>query len=185
MKTKKMMKSGLVVTLSIGILSLSACSTGTNKETAEKNTTDSTSATAVTPVAKAVFEDPKGAAVYEHYLHLKDALIKADVAEVQTAAAALQTALTDAGNSKGADIAGKIASTGKIDAQRAELEGLSEEVETVVKAAKIKGGIIYKQYCPMANAGKGGYWLSSNSDIRNPYYGDEMLNCGETKEEIK
>lgn len=185
MKAKQMMKSGLVLTFSVGMLAFSACSTDTKKNADEKSTTDSTAAAAETPVAKAVFEDPKGAAVYEHYLHLKDALIKADAAEAQTAAAALQTALTEAGNNKGADLAGKIASTDKIAAQRAELEGLSAEVETVVKASKIKGGIIYKQYCPMANAGKGGYWLSSNSDIRNPYYGDEMLNCGETKEEIK
>ena len=126
MKGKQMMKTGLVVTFSIGMLAFSACSTDTSKKADEKSTTDSTAAaTAVTPVTKAVFEDPKGAAVYEHYLHLKDALIKADAAEVQTAAAALQTALTEAGNTKGADLAGKIASTDKIAAQRAELEGLS------------------------------------------------------------
>lgn len=185
MKTKQIMKSGLVVMLSVGMLAFSACSTATDKKADENNTTDSSAATTATPVTKAVFEDPKGEPVYENYLQLKDALIKGNAAEAQTAAAALQTALTDAGNSKGADLSGKIASTDKLDAQRAELEGLSAEVETVVKASKIKGGVIYKQYCPMANGGKGGYWLSSNSDIRNPYYGDEMLNCGETKEEIK
>jgi hypothetical protein len=37
----------------------------------------------------------------------------------------------------------------------------------------------------MANDGNGGYWLSSEPQIKNPYYGDEMLECGEVKEEIK
>jgi hypothetical protein len=45
-------------------------------------------------------------------------------------------------------------------------------------------GSIYVQYCPMANEGKGGYWLSSQEEIMNPYYGDDMLHCGEVKETI-
>jgi Cu(I)/Ag(I) efflux system membrane fusion protein len=36
----------------------------------------------------------------------------------------------------------------------------------------------------MANEGKGGYWLSSQEEIMNPYYGDDMLHCGEVKETI-
>ena len=43
----------------------------------------------------------------------------------------------------------------------------------------------YFQYCPMANDDKGAYWLSSKKDILNPYFGDAMLTCGETKETIK
>jgi len=31
----------------------------------------------------------------------------------------------------------------------------------------------------------GAYWLSETPDIRNPYYGEEMLTCGETKETLK
>ena len=36
----------------------------------------------------------------------------------------------------------------------------------------------YQQvYCPMADAN----WLQIGKDIRNPYYGKEMLDCGELK----
>lgn len=42
----------------------------------------------------------------------------------------------------------------------------------------------YIQFCPMANAGDGAYWLSEESEIRNPYYGDMMLRCGETIEQL-
>ena len=52
------------------------------------------------------------------------------------------------------------------------------------KKVEISSGSMFVQYCPMANDGDGGYWLASETEIRNPYYGDEMLNCGEVKETI-
>jgi len=44
---------------------------------------------------------------------------------------------------------------------------------------------VYYQFCPMAIDNKGAYWLSEESDIKNPYFGDAMLTCGETKETLK
>jgi Cu(I)/Ag(I) efflux system membrane fusion protein len=43
----------------------------------------------------------------------------------------------------------------------------------------------YYQYCPMANGDQGAYWFSSTKEIRNPYFGDMMLSCGETRETLK
>ena len=43
----------------------------------------------------------------------------------------------------------------------------------------------YYQFCPMANNDKGAYWFSETEEIRNPYFGDTMMGCGETKETIK
>lgn len=43
---------------------------------------------------------------------------------------------------------------------------------------------LYYDFCPMANDNKGGYWISENEEIKNPYFGDEMLNCGEIKGNI-
>lgn len=37
------------------------------------------------------------------------------------------------------------------------------------------------QFCPMADDFKGGYWLSTDVKIKNPYYGSKMLTCGSTK----
>jgi len=45
--------------------------------------------------------------------------------------------------------------------------------------------ILYLQYCPMANDNKGGYWLSNEKEIKNPYFGKEMPDCGEVKSIIK
>ena len=44
--------------------------------------------------------------------------------------------------------------------------------------------ILFVQFCPMANEGKGAYWLSQEQEINNPYYGAMMLRCGETIERI-
>jgi len=37
----------------------------------------------------------------------------------------------------------------------------------------------------MAFDGKGGYWLSNSKEIRNPYFGDIMLACGEVTEVLE
>ena len=38
---------------------------------------------------------------------------------------------------------------------------------------------VYSEFCPMANNNKGAFWLSLEKEIRNPYYGETMLKCGE------
>ena len=34
------------------------------------------------------------------------------------------------------------------------------------------------QFCPMASENMGGVWLSDSKQIRNPYFGESMLECG-------
>lgn len=45
--------------------------------------------------------------------------------------------------------------------------------------------VLYVQHCPMANNNKGADWLSSTKEIKNPYYGQSMLTCGEVIKELK
>ena len=40
---------------------------------------------------------------------------------------------------------------------------------------------VYVQHCPMAKANKGADWLSKETEIKNPYFGSDMLTCGELK----
>lgn len=37
---------------------------------------------------------------------------------------------------------------------------------------------VYKQFCPMVNNDKGAFWLSTEEQIMNPYFGESMLHCG-------
>ncbi|MDT0646465.1 DUF3347 domain-containing protein [Zunongwangia sp. F260] len=43
---------------------------------------------------------------------------------------------------------------------------------------------LYQQFCPMYNNNKGAIWLSTSEEIRNPYFGQNMLSCGEVQKEI-
>ena len=181
MEKKSLMKSLLAGGL-ILVFTATSCSSGGTKHDHSSHAEGEHAAAAEAPAPG--FEDPKVEEVYQHYIHLKDALVASDAAEAKPAAAALQTALTDAGSTAGADLAGKIASTSDIKAQRSELDALTAEVEGLIKSAKLASGKIFKQHCPMANEGKGGYWLASEKAIKNPYYGDEMMTCGSVEAEI-
>ena len=68
--------------------------------------------------------------------------------------------------------------------QREHFDLLSQDILDLVTAMG-SDRLLYKTYCPMYNDKKGATWLSETSEIRNPYYGKEMLTCGEVKEEIK
>lgn len=43
---------------------------------------------------------------------------------------------------------------------------------------------VYLEFCPMAFDNKGGFWISKDKKIRNPYFGDKMLKCGEVKKQF-
>ncbi|WP_374166608.1 DUF3347 domain-containing protein [Arcticibacter sp. MXS-1] len=130
------------------------------------------------------FKSAKVKEVYVHYLHVKDALVRSDQKEARNGALALRSALEKIGNAKGGTIAAKLAGMNTLSDQRAQFDALTAEVEKLIKSDKVTSGKVYKQHCPMANNGKGGYWLASESNIRNPYYGDEMLSCGSVEEEM-
>ena len=65
--------------------------------------------------------------------------------------------------------------------QRARFETLSNNMFALLSALKANGTTVYQQYCPMKKA----YWLSESEEIRNPYYGDEMLECGTVSATLK
>ncbi len=44
---------------------------------------------------------------------------------------------------------------------------------------------LYLEFCPMANDDKGGYWLSGEKEIKNPYFGEKMLRCGVVEHEFE
>lgn len=61
---------------------------------------------------------------------------------------------------------------------------ISEEMIKTISDFGSKNRTIFVNYCPMANSDQGAYWLSEMREIRNPYFGDAMLSCGEIVEEI-
>lgn len=43
---------------------------------------------------------------------------------------------------------------------------------------------LYQAYCPMYNENKGAQWLSTEQEIKNPYMGAKMMNCGKVQKEL-
>ena len=78
--------------------------------------------------------------------------------------------------------AGKIKSSADLQQQRANLELLSEATFALTKAFGATSQKLFYQHCPMANNNQGAYWLSASQEVRNPYFGKEMLGCGSNEE---
>ena len=72
----------------------------------------------------------------------------------------------------------------KIEHQREHFDMLSKDMYDLVKASK-PSQTLYLDHCPMYNDNKGANWLSEVKEIKNPYLGKKMPDCGEVKEEIK
>lgn len=73
---------------------------------------------------------------------------------------------------------------GKMDHQREYFALLSKDMNDLIKTFGTDQKL-YQVYCPMYNEGKNGYWISETKEIRNPYFGSEMLNCGRIVETVK
>ncbi len=69
---------------------------------------------------------------------------------------------------------------------RAGLEPLSYGMIDAVEKLGIKSAKpVYEMSCPMAFDFKGAKWLQSDEDIRNPYFGEAMIQCGEVERQLK
>jgi Cu(I)/Ag(I) efflux system membrane fusion protein len=170
-------------------LLVSACSLVTVSCTQNTSTDKSTAVADSTKTETAqepIFKDEKYNGVYEHYTHLKNALISANVQEAKTASDQLNNELKGiAGCENTAKAVAVISGLTDIEKQRKDFIPVSSDIVAMLKHADMTSGRIYVDYCPMADEGKGAYWLSSNKVIENPYYGDKMMTCGEVKEVIE
>jgi hypothetical protein len=138
-------------------------------------------------------------ALTQAYLNLKNALVKTDAAEAKTAAEALLASLNgfDAKKLKQEEQAryteqaealrnagSQIAGSTDIKKQREQFVQVTKSIYALNKAFEANQSTLYYQYCPMAFNNTGGYWLSAEQEIRNPYFGDKMLKCGRVAETL-
>lgn len=132
-----------------------------------------------------MFKDARLGTVYTHYLHVKDALVASNAEDAGRGAAELAKALKEGkGSSSSIETATRISGISDITEQRKLFSLLSNELATMVKGGKLSMGMVYVEYCPMANNNSGAYWLSNEKEIKNPYFGAKMLKCGSVKEMI-
>jgi len=137
--------------------------------------------------------------VYSAYIDMKDAFVSTDADAVRKEAGTVIEALGKVdmallegdAHMKWMDYLGvlgkrleSITNSRDIESQRKAFLELNKTFYQSVKAYGLLADTVYYQYCPMADDNRGGYWLSNEKEIRNPYFGDMMMTCGEVKDVI-
>jgi len=138
--------------------------------------------------------------ILSNYLEFKEALVGDDFSSAKKLAIQLDKKIKNINKSQFTEEAAKIwesfqkellkstmaMSTAKdIQEMRNNFDELSETTIGMVKSFQLTNKELYVLHCPMANNNKGADWLSASSEVKNPYYGSAMLNCGELKSTIK
>jgi len=138
--------------------------------------------------------------VFASYMALKDAFVASDSEKARSEASSTSLAvgkvnmkllkgpahndwmgyLTPINNSLK-----QIEESSDLETQRESFSTLSDNLYKSIKAFGLGGKEAFYEFCPMAFDNAGGYWLSDSEQIRNPYFGDKMLNCGMVKERLQ
>lgn len=204
------MKS-LILSAFIAIALFSACNNSGNSS--HENHSEKTPSTEqhATPEKQNVKEvkaaftdvDPKISAdikqLVDQYLQVKNALAADNAADAAKAASdmsaqlgkidkslltANQKTAYDPVEGKLKESASQIAGKTDLAEQRNHFVTLSEGVYELVK--NFGGGRpLYHDHCPMAKNNEGALWISEMKEIKNPYFGANMLNCGTVEEVIQ
>lgn len=180
------MKRNVTLTiLTIIIISLASCGDATKKQDNKMSKPEEIEAKKenAPEIADASFSDGMTGKVFQNYQQIRVALVNSNPDEVNLAAGNLAESFAGE-REEMKSMALAMADTKDIEKQRELFSQFTEKVEPLFKES-ISEGAIYKQFCPMAFEGKGGYWISNAEEIRNPYYGDKMLKCGKITETIK
>ncbi len=138
--------------------------------------------------------------IVNNYLQLKNAFTKDNSTDAATVGTIMEATFTNFDNTslnadqrktfediaddarEHAEHIGK--NGGNIEHQREHFEMLSKDMYDLVKAFG-GGQVLYKDFCPMYNKGKGAFWISETKEIKNPYLGKDMPTCGVVKETMK
>jgi Cu(I)/Ag(I) efflux system membrane fusion protein len=138
--------------------------------------------------------------VFDDYILLKDALVNDDAKGAQQAGKQINQSLKKVDMKLLSDekahnhwmtiqkelktSANTIENDSDIATQRAHFKHLSAHMISSVQLFGVNENV-YIQFCPMADNNKGAYWISLEKEVRNPYYGEAMLTCGEVNATLK
>lgn len=122
------------------------------------------------------------------YLALKDALVQSDSIQASTKSEAFRKAMERLTQEQRATLnmywsvphktSKSINANVSLSKQRTAFQIVSNHIIAIVENFKTYDQKLAVQFCPMADNDKGAYWLSNETQIRNPYFGDAMLTCG-------
>lgn len=137
--------------------------------------------------------------ITNNYLNLKNALVNDNSKNAANAGKELLTAFNNVNSTAIdekikikyndiADVAKEHAehigdNDGNIEHQREHFVLLSKDINDLIQEFGTDQKL-YQDFCPMANDGKGAIWISETKEIKNPYYGSKMSNCGSIKKTL-
>lgn len=133
--------------------------------------------------------------IVKDYLTIKNALVKSNSKAAAQGAASLDLTLNGMNISQWTTAQKQVwaliaveakkqtktiaANNGKLDKQRKAFQQLSKAINDMVTNFGSTQKL-YQDFCPMYEGGS--IWLSETKDIKNPYYGAQMLTCGRINE---
>jgi hypothetical protein len=197
----------LVLSIAIATITLVGCNNNSNKSIVSQNSNDNPQAKSQ-PENTATSISSAGEAkntvsikiIISAYLQLKNAFTEDNTTGAATAGKTLETVFKNFDKSaltpdqkksfenveddakEHAEHIGK--NGGNIAHQREHFELLSKDIYDLIKIFGTDH-VLYKDFDPMFNKGKGAFWISETKEIKNPYMGKAMSNSGTVKETIK
>lgn len=138
--------------------------------------------------------------LFDEYLLLKDALVADDLKKAKAIAGTFLDKLGKVNmsvfkgeahnvwmehNSQAEKALKVIIGAENIGQVRKGFKDLSDQFVMMAKSFGPFDQELYIQHCPMANSNQGADWISNKKEIQNPYFGQDMLTCGEIKQKIK
>jgi len=146
-------------------------------------------------IAKNEMRNSEAEIILKDYFNLKDALVNDDNDKAKDLGMTLTTSLksfdvSSYSESEQTELKDIIKDAtehtehigkNEIEHQREHFKTLSKDITDMVAitGTEVK---LYEQFCPMYDGGT--TWLSTKEEVRNPYYGSQMLKCGKVQREI-
>lgn len=176
------------------VAGLSSCGTSDNHKTESPQAATSKLDARTTSGFTALLSD---------YYHLKDALVQTNSKDADRAAAAMLQRIGDLRSVadttwsnrdsllQGLDsIAYNLEQMRSVadescETKRIYFKPVSEKLYDVLRMIRLRHVTIYHTFCPMAFREKGAFWLSNHPEIKNPYFGAKMIECGEVIDTIQ
>ncbi len=119
------------------------------------------------------------------YIVLKDALVNSDTKAAHQASNNLLKSIRNTEELKDVSALKALETTTQnfiktetLAQQRSAFVGLSKNLIKISKGFSSQNTTYYIQECPMANNNNGAQWLALEKGIKNPYFGEAMLDCG-------
>lgn len=192
--------------LAVVALTLAACNSNKSKNETTGNT-DTNNIVTTKPDTSTTTEGVTANAaefstkeIIDGYLQLKNALTADKPKDAASAANSMKAALSKVNNTTLSADKQKIyadlqegirehtehigSNAGNLEHQREHFIMLSRDMASLIKNFGNNGQTLYKDFCPMADNGKGALWISEIKEIKNPFYGTKMISCGSVKETI-